>query len=116
MKKLSLVAALVGFGFVGTGCGVGTEADGADVVGEQRDPLYLGSTTDQCSSVLHVLNAAGVYQTIQRGHWTRVNVNDRQFRWKCGTTLEQTTCNIGTNWVNVYHSTTSREITWQCNS
>jgi hypothetical protein len=114
MRQFVLMAAIGGLAC--SACGVGAEGESSEGVAQKQDPLYLGSTTDQCSSNLSVLNSAGVYQGITRGHWTPVSVNDRQFRWKCGNTLEQTTCNIGTNWVNVYHSTTSREITWHCQS
>jgi hypothetical protein len=117
MKKLLVAAA---FAVMATACGVDPVEPGedaaapAEALGSTDQALHLGTTYDQCSSVLHVLNSSGVYQTIPRGDWTRVNVNDRQFRWKCGSVLEQTTCNVGTNYVLVYHSTTSRQITWRC--
>ncbi len=120
MKKLLLAVA---FAVVGSACGVDpieavepAEAAPTEALGQADQALYLGTTIDQCSSVLHVLSSSGVYKTIPRGVWTRVDVNDRTFRWKCGSTLEQTTCNIGTNYVQVLHSTTSRQITWRCNA
>jgi hypothetical protein len=98
------------------GCGVGNED--AEVATAEVDtvtqPILLGTTIDQCSSVLKVLNSSGSYVTIPRGTTTRVYVSDNRFRWLCGSSTEYTTCDVGTTYVDVYHSTTSRQITWYC--
>jgi hypothetical protein len=110
MKKL--LVAVVFAGLV-SACGP-EDVEAAPELESSGEALHLGTTIDQCSSVLKVLNADGVYQTIERGPWEYVDVSDRQFRWKCGSVLEQTTCDVGTNYVYVRHSTTSRQITWRC--
>ncbi|WP_164000625.1 hypothetical protein [Pyxidicoccus caerfyrddinensis] len=98
------------------GCGVDNED--AEVATAEVDtvtqPILLGTTIDQCSSVLKVLNSSGSYVTIPRGTTTRVYVSDNRFRWLCGSSTEYTTCDVGTTYVDVYHSTTSRQITWYC--
>ena len=99
------------------GCGVDSEdADvtAAPEVESTAQPILLGTTIDQCSSVLKVLSSSGTYVTIPRGTTTRVYVSDNRFRWLCGGTTEYTTCDVGTTYVDVYHSTTSRQITWYC--
>jgi hypothetical protein len=101
------------------GCGVGSEDTDTDTTAAPEmettvQPLLLGVTYDQCSSVLKVLSRSGSYVTIPRGTTTRVYVSDNRFRWLCGDTTEYTTCDVGTTYVDVYHSTTSRQITWYC--
>lgn len=103
-----------------TGCSAGGEpeaeegAAGAETTGTVRQAEVLETTYDQCGSVLSVQNDTYAYTTIPRGDWTRVDLINNRFRWKCGGTLEWATCPEGTDWVNVKHSTLSRRITWQC--
>ncbi|MCW5834258.1 MAG: hypothetical protein KIS78_17805 [Labilithrix sp.] len=92
------------------------ETPSDESTGTISSALHLSTEIDQCSSVVKVLNSAGNYQTIPRGSWTTVYVNDRRFRWLCGGTTEYTTCAVGTNYVRVWHSPTSRQITWQCHA
>jgi hypothetical protein len=49
----------------------------------------LETTYEQCSSVLKVLNSDGVFQTIPRGEWMRVNLSDPRFRWLCGDSISR---------------------------
>lgn len=82
--------------------------------GEDTAQAYLGYTIDQCSGQLKVLNKNGQLVTIQRGVPTRVDVSSYRFRWYCGSSAEATTCDVGTRYVMVTHSTQSRQITWGC--
>ncbi|MCP3102574.1 hypothetical protein LZ198_27240 [Myxococcus sp. K15C18031901] len=43
-----------------------------------------------------------------------MDVSSKRITWLCGTSTEYTTCNDGTTYVRVFHSTYSREITWLC--
>lgn len=116
MKRL-MISVCVGTAMLLAGCGVGHEeaqAETASHVESAEQPILLETTYDQCSSVLKVLNSSGTFVTIPRGDWTRVYVSAARFRWLCGGTTEYTTCAVGTRYVDVYHSTTSRQITWQC--
>lgn len=99
-----------------TACGAGQElADGTEEAGgEQAAQTYLGYTADQCSGLLRVINKDGQLVTIQRGVQTRVDVGSYRFAWYCGSTIEATTCNVGTRYVLVTHSTSSRHISWVC--
>lgn len=115
-RKIRPLFALTTLALLGAACG-------ADPVVEESAPAeqsevtaqaYLGTTYDQCSGQLKVLNSAGSLVTIQRGVWTTVYVSSYRFRWYCGSSAEATTCPVGTRYVKVYHSTQNREITWQC--
>lgn len=98
------------------GCGApGSVEESAP--GEQNEiaaQTLIGTTYDQCSGQLKVLNSAGSLVTIPRGSWKQVYVSNYRFRWYCGSSAEFTTCDVGTRYVWVYHSTQNRQITWQC--
>lgn len=98
------------------GCGAAPELEAVtpEAGVEQGAQTLLGTTKDQCSGQLRVLNSDGNLITIARGVRTRVNVSDYRFRWYCGGSAEFTTCDVGTRYVYVIHSTSSRDIYWAC--
>jgi hypothetical protein len=83
--------------------------------------VFLGSEVDQCSGVLSVMNRQNQFVAIPRGQWTPVDVainGSGHWFWRCGNTLEKSRGGLNfrqrVKHLKVFHSTSSRKITWHC--
>ncbi|MEZ4963602.1 MAG: S8 family serine peptidase [Saprospiraceae bacterium] len=83
--------------------------------------VRLGSEIDQCSSTLYVRDRDNRIVRIPRGQWKWVLVaidSNGYWRWRCGTSWERSrgvsSFRNRVKLLHVYHSNTSRQITWWC--
>jgi hypothetical protein len=114
------ISALLGLTLmvIASGCAVGApddeiSAESGEQKAEVSEALVLETTYDQCSGNLAVYNINHSLVPVPRGAWKTIAV-EPEFNWKCGSSFESATCEDGTTYVQVYHSTSSRQITWLC--
>jgi hypothetical protein len=106
------------------GCAATTEENPSDetpeppTLGTVKQAEVLETTYDQCGSILYILpNLQSSWKKVPRGTWVTYTPwpdDDGRFIWRCGNTNELATCPNATDSISVYHSMTSREITWRC--
>lgn len=83
--------------------------------------IPIGTEVDQCSGVLSVRDRFNQWIKVPRGAWTRIDVaidGNGYWYWRCGNTLERSrgAANFRqrVKRLKVWHSTSSRKITWRC--
>jgi hypothetical protein len=82
---------------------------------------FLGNEFDKCSGQLSVRNSGNQFVVVQRGVLTAVDIvpdGNGYWYWRCGSSGERSRGASGfrqrVNRLKVLHSTTNRDITWQC--
>jgi hypothetical protein len=77
----------------------------------------ISTETDRCSGRLTVKDKNGKWVSIPREEWVTVDVqidDDEYWYWRCGGTEERSRSGPRVERLKVYHSTSSRKITWKC--